>query len=230
MEGAALAQSSLTMAVTLRDISCRISNYRDGTQSAHLCPRKEDAWFSQNAMGTYNLKQNLSGPYLLDDVRNVILLRKDLHGILDEGKLVFIPKPVSGSAREEEEANYVVHFLLPTYDIGALYHNTSLKPIPGVKTEFLFARFAWTLFPLLTQFLNHGSDRRLIYAKASEQGRKRLVSAVETVNAGDCARLADPGQRSRSVSPRKRKAPNSGNDAGGVADSTTGDVGPDVSD
>jgi len=77
---------------------------------------------------------------LLNDLSNVILLRSDLHTAFDDRKFVLYPKADDG---------YVVHMLEPTPDIGQLYHNVKTHPLLQCNPRFLYARFAWALFPLL---------------------------------------------------------------------------------
>ncbi|RYO04902.1 hypothetical protein AA0121_g12595 [Alternaria tenuissima] len=85
-----------------------------------------------------------------------MLLRADLHIAFDKPRFVFVPKP-SG---DNGVMRLVLHLLEPSAELEHLYHNRELHP-SDVGGETLFARFAWTLFPLLEAFLSCKEDRRL---------------------------------------------------------------------
>ena len=61
-----------------RDVSCRITAHREGTQTAHLVPTSEAVWFNHNTMNKYAVDVET-----VNDGRNLILLRSDLHSIFD---------------------------------------------------------------------------------------------------------------------------------------------------
>ncbi|KAF2187453.1 hypothetical protein K469DRAFT_114092 [Zopfia rhizophila CBS 207.26] len=50
-------QSSLAEATLARDVSCRVTNHIKGTEHAHLVPRSEERWFSENSMFQYTNQQ-----------------------------------------------------------------------------------------------------------------------------------------------------------------------------
>jgi hypothetical protein len=107
---------------------------------AHLIPEHERQWFLSNSMTTWNTDLTLDSDNLLRDLSNAVLLRSDTHTAFDQRKFVFFPK---------DSAGFVLHLLEPTADIGQLYHNTRLN-ISQCSLEFLFARFAWSIFPSLS--------------------------------------------------------------------------------
>lgn len=43
-----MSQSKFSQVVKSRDISCRLSGHRTGTEVAHLCPETETDWFIEN--------------------------------------------------------------------------------------------------------------------------------------------------------------------------------------
>jgi hypothetical protein len=92
-------------------------------------------------MGEYNQNQSLLGDWILDDVCNAIALRKDIHNAFDDGKFAIVPK----------EPNWVVQFMGHTNGLGNDSHNTHIE-LKGVSSQFLYARFAWTIFPNLESF------------------------------------------------------------------------------
>ena len=75
----------------------------------------------------------------------------------------------------------------------------TLHPIAGVSIQYLFARFAQSIFQLVEGFLLRGVRRYLIGTSVRESGSPRWVSSEE------CTELAR--FRPRSMSPKKRKAP-----------------------
>ena len=180
-----------------------MSGFTEGTQAAHLCPRSEDAWFQRNEMSRYNLNPLLVSQGPLEDTANALLLRQDLHTHFDAHKFVFVPKrsKCMGHTETETDIPIVAHLLMASRELALLHHNVRLKPIPDVEVAFLFARFAWSMFTLLTGFLRVGVERRLIGTTISSPsgGLPRLISAVE------CRAFVGPGGlKSRSQSPTKR--------------------------
>jgi hypothetical protein len=156
-----------------------MSNHRDSTQSAHLCPRQELDWFTSNGMREYNLDRYLPTDLLTDDANNALTLRADLHFAFDRCVFVFVPKPVSSAPVDRSSSRFVTHVLNQTSEIGPLYHNAALLPLRGVKPEFLLTRFAWAIFPLVAPFVNFGVERSLLLLKNG-------VSTAEEVSATDC--------------------------------------------
>ncbi|KAI9764044.1 MAG: hypothetical protein M1840_008920 [Geoglossum simile] len=121
------AQSNVASAVFQRDSSCRISDHRDCTSCAHLCPSEECDWFTRNAMDQYNLQPQPVGLYIMDDVHNALRLRLDLHKDFDNRRFFFVPKVASRGARA-----LVTHVLSPTHELGRLYHNTETQPMRSI--------------------------------------------------------------------------------------------------
>ncbi|KAB2100127.1 hypothetical protein AG0111_0g11654 [Alternaria gaisen] len=145
-------RSNLTLALRLRDATCRISGCQEGLQVAHIVPQAELDWWMANSISPYNRSLTNS----IDDTGNAMLLRADLHIAFDKPRFVFVPKP-SG---DNGVMRLVLHLLEPSAELEHLYHNRELHP-SDVGGEMLFARFAWTLFPLLEAFLSCKEDRRL---------------------------------------------------------------------
>lgn len=161
---------NVSKAVALRDVSCRVSDHREGCEKAHLCPRSEATWFLKNGMQHYINNQFKPVFSAIDDPANVILMREDLHTSFDQHGFVFVPK-----AAENEAPNLVIHLLKDSQELGKLYHNTKLHSIEGVAPEFLFTRLAWSVFPLLQGFLAAGVSRDLLLST----GECRTMSPVE---------------------------------------------------
>ncbi|KAK9477090.1 hypothetical protein V1514DRAFT_321405 [Lipomyces japonicus] len=83
--------------------------------------------------------------FVIDDHANLMLLRSDVHKSFDDKEFVFYPKNAEG---------YYVHMMMPSPDLGVLYHNSRSLQIEFCKSEFLFARFAWFLFAFLGDFID----------------------------------------------------------------------------
>ncbi|KAL1615661.1 hypothetical protein SLS56_011743 [Neofusicoccum ribis] len=129
----------------------------------------------------------------IDGARNAMLLRADLHLAFDQMQFVFLPKPLSPG---EPGCPFVVHLLDPlAHELRRLYHNVPLQAPLGVAPEYLFARFAWAVFPLLEEFLRHPVDRKLLFASDPDP---------VTLSAQECALFTRQALRSRSASPKKR--------------------------
>jgi hypothetical protein len=63
------ASLNTSFAIRVRDQSCRITQCRDCTDAAHLCPCSEHAWFNLNDMGAYNADQVLAGTACTNDMK-----------------------------------------------------------------------------------------------------------------------------------------------------------------
>jgi hypothetical protein len=143
-------------------------------------------------MSTYNIDLNLDGDNLLRDLTNALLLRSDIHTIFDQRKFVFFPK---------DKDCLVVHMLEPTSDYGPIYHNTKVDA-RSCGLEFLYARFAWAIFPLLSGFLARPSTSRLVIhfkAGAKEQVEEEITKAIVLARKAAASRGNSPSKRARSM-------------------------------
>ncbi|KAL1796175.1 hypothetical protein ACET3X_004715 [Alternaria dauci] len=184
--------SNLTMALQMRDGSCRISGYREELQVAHIVPQAEGDWWQANSMSNYN-RSLTSGT---DDTANAMFLTASFHIAFDRPRFVFVPKPSS----DDGKMRLVLHLLEPSPEFEHLYHNRELHQ-SDVGVEMLFARFAWTLFPLLDAFLLCKEKRRLaVRAALNDQ-----ILSRGYFTAAACERFSMSSSRKRSVSPKKRK-------------------------
>lgn len=147
------AASNLSAALQARDVSCRITDCSEVTQVAHICPQKEFHWWTENGMARYNVSLTPT----LDDTSNALLLRADLHFLLDNAKFVFVPKP----SFESGNPRLVTHLIEASAELEHLYHNRALHPV-GSRVENIFARFAFSVFPQLTPFLTYQRRRLLL--------------------------------------------------------------------
>lgn len=181
-------QLSRLATVTERDARCRLTNHTYGTETAHLVPRAEDAWFNANAMYRYMGEADQGA----SDSRNSILLRSDVRTLFDQNKLAIVPKSNSWVGHVPAGEG------LPTEELAGLYHNVRLQPLAGVSVECLFARFAWTVIQLSPMFLKANVPRKLVIVQG-------IVSSVRYVSGPECRIYCPtPGGKSRSQSPKKR--------------------------
>ncbi|EDU47324.1 HNH-2 domain-containing protein [Pyrenophora tritici-repentis] len=199
------SRSNLTLALQIRDGSCRISGYREELQVAHIVPQAELDWWMANSMSQYNRSSTSS----MDDTGNAMLLQASLHIAFDRPRFVFVPKP-SGN---DDGMRLVLHLLEPSAEFAHLYHNRELHQ-SDVGVEMLFARFAWTLFPLLEAFLSCKKDRRLTVRTTSHD----QVLDGGYFTAAACERFSMSSTRTRSVSPKKRKPDEGAIDSNSVDD------------
>ena len=186
--------SSVTAAVIARDKACVITKYRDYIQRAHLCPRNELDWFQKNGMLQYNARLKISGDVVTDDMANALAMRADIHRAFDECKFALVRKA----------GRWVAHFLETTYELGRIYHNRPINVTAGVAPEFLLARFAWSIFPLIKGFMEHGPKRLVKIRQECEGGLREVVKTLDSV---EFTQIQITGTtRGRSASPKKRKA------------------------
>jgi HNH endonuclease len=183
-------QSTLNEAILSRDIRCRITNHIEGTECAHLVPRSESLWFQQNLMALYG-KQPRPGCQPVDNPRNAILLRSNIHTSFNYKRFAFVPKLAECSTGS---LAYVTHiFCSPEpHELTALYHNVALQPLTGVAPEYLFARFAWTIFQFVSTFLQAGIPRRLVLHNSSTDSidlNDAAKSSVKTLTGEECRML-----------------------------------------
>jgi HNH endonuclease len=178
--------------IVARDVSCRITAHREGTEIAHLVPASEAIWFNRNAMRNYATVATNT----IDDKRNLILLRSDLHSIFDARNFAIVPKLPS----VQEKPVFVVHVLASdvSSEIVQLYHNVPLQPLTGIRMEFLFARYAWTIIRSANSFLGVGLPRALRVLDGE-------LYKTQVFSPSQCMELGKPTP-SGSTSPKKRKA------------------------
>jgi hypothetical protein len=152
-------------------------------------------------MGRWNRDFSLSPDNLWNDLGNVILLRSDIHTVFDERKFVLFPKSDKG---------FVVHMLEPTPDLAQLYHNVEVHPLMQCSPQFIFARFAWAIFPSLSTFISKpGVSRYLRILKTFSTG---AAYVEEEISGTEKLRAKVSASRSRSPKKRQRAAEQQNND------------------
>lgn len=91
----------------------------------------------------------------IDVPRNALLLRSDIQNVFDQRRFAVIPKQCGlGHATLTGEV-LAVHIVSPGSPIQfvKLYHNVAINPLYVILVEYLFARFAWTIFAYSVRFL-----------------------------------------------------------------------------
>lgn len=172
----------------LRDCTCRLTNHIEITESAHIIPAAEKEWFASNMMDTYCVLSSGLGPDAIDTGENALQIRQDVHSLWDRMMLSIVPKQDSGA-----QDSWTAHVNTPSQELHALYHNRQMQPLTGVRPEFLFARFAWDIFPRLRPFLSRNVSRRL----------KVRGDGVGDYTKEQCRIFCENQGRHRSISPRK---------------------------
>lgn len=145
-------------------------------------------------MAQYNLNRKLHDKDSIDDVSNGILLRSDLHGLLDMPYIVFVPK----------RGLWVTHAIMCSHDVQRFYHNRSLHDIVDVTPQFMYARFAWALFPFLGPFFRaggagKGADPHSSVIGDEEEHRKSEQRARKNSSADDGVRKTTRGRKKLSA-------------------------------
>ena len=128
-----------------------------------------------------------TGRDAINDLSNVTFLRADLHRAFDQGLLIFVPKGDNGEL--------VTHVLSSSAEHRSLYQNSRLHTIKNAP-EMLFARFAWTVLPLIEGFLISGIGRTVLVASSPTP---HFASSEECKSY-----TKQPSKISRNVSPKKR--------------------------
>ncbi|KAI1499251.1 hypothetical protein F5X99DRAFT_390776 [Biscogniauxia marginata] len=185
------APSTLSAAVQRRDVQCRVTAWTSNLECAQIVPEHEKPWFMRNHMAQYNYNDSLSTADIVRDLKNVTLLRSDIHTEFDNRGLVFFPK-------SRDRRRFVAHSLKPTGDILPLYHNVTVDVV-SCAAEFLFARFAWAIFPSLSAFLTQAARPRLV-VQTDQRTRQRRAIELDSVTLDKMAnisRSSSPTQRSR---------------------------------
>ncbi|EXU95154.1 hypothetical protein X797_011776 [Metarhizium robertsii] len=128
--------------------------------------------------------------------------------IFDDRAFAFVPK-----LDEEGHRHTVVHFLSTTNDSGdaALkYHNRKAHSLDSVAPQFLFARFALTVFACIKDFILRGERRRIavVHRGIDSNGSPAWITQeVQMDRAQRHSRYGGGG--SRASSPSKRSRPQS---------------------
>lgn len=135
--------------VVSRDVGCVVTGAQDATEVVHLVPVAEKAWFTAQNMSSNNINPDLAGDAALNDISNGIVLSCDLHHMLDARFFAFVPK----------RGTWVAHFFKPTLQLGPSFPNTPVQFHAEVSPNFLLARLALAVIPLVGPFLTTPDPR-----------------------------------------------------------------------
>lgn len=164
-----------------RDASCRVTGIYDCCEQAHLVPASARDWWDRNMA-------DISG-FEIESAQNGILLRMDLHRLFDLGAWVPMVKEnkmVIHVLRNSDISNQFIQFL----------HDREMQELIGIDKRCLFARIAYSVLPLLSEFL---SARRL----AKENTLFKIGDEVKEWTPEACKSFKIK-PRSRNPSPTKR--------------------------
>ena len=117
----------------------------------------------------------------VNDSGNLLLLRGDIHKLLDAFKWVVYPKAAHRGAALETRRVFDLMEISP--QLRELYHNVPLRETPGLCLEYLLSRFALAIFSQGGRILRYRADRYIIQVKADAEGGKS-----ELVTGSDLAR------------------------------------------
>ncbi|KAF2453895.1 hypothetical protein BDY21DRAFT_354445 [Lineolata rhizophorae] len=184
---------------------CLVTKFPWAVTKSHIVPSIEKDWFNTNCMWRYS---NSIVPDI-DDVKNILLLKMDLHFCFDRFMFTFVPKPrASGTSSHkeatEEALSYTLHVLAGDQALFAsLHHDIQLPHLRSVAAEYLFARFALAIFIGIKPFVNAGYKRRIArFMVVKDSGGPEMV--VEDID-GQVLQSRYDGGKGRSASPSKRK-------------------------
>ncbi|KAL8899314.1 MAG: hypothetical protein Q9207_006262 [Kuettlingeria erythrocarpa] len=181
--------SDVSMAVKARDLSCRVTGSTEAGDTAHIIAVRENDWFEDQNMFEYSGDDGS-----INSAGNQLLLRCDLHRTHEQFKWVIFPNG----------QKYVYYALDGSVELASLYHQRELRPISGVKPEYLLAAFARAIFPKLSAFLRSRVDKYLL---GVDVGNEDPTTGAKMDGASCAERFRLPG-RPRSNSPTKRGSPN----------------------
>lgn len=186
---------------------CRLSLRKNPLELAHIIPRNsenEGRWFLRESMTQYGRDVNnlfRTGTTVLNGPANVMNLRRDIHKLFDDKHLVFLPTPVRSQgpldARLPQQHVAAAYAWSGDSDIADDWQGRPLMCNPtgrNIPPQYLFARFAWTVFESLRVFLDSPSDREVVMINSDGDQDVELADI----------RLRTALLQPRSVSPRKR--------------------------
>ncbi|KAI1406803.1 hypothetical protein F5Y13DRAFT_176322 [Hypoxylon sp. FL1857] len=127
---------------------CHLTGAHTGLNVTHIIPLAQRQWFGANRMTSYI--KFYTSKIAINDNSNLISFRSDVHKSLDDKVMMLVPKPVG---EEPDRHKLVIHVLQPPtqsargyVELCNLYQNREVRPLVGIHREFLFARFAYSIF------------------------------------------------------------------------------------
>ncbi|KAH6881078.1 hypothetical protein B0T10DRAFT_411343, partial [Thelonectria olida] len=141
------------------ETDCVVSCARDGNK-AYFIPLGFASWFWRNGMSAYS--RDPSQALRPDGSNNVGRLRSDLLKSFNQGAFVIVPKLAAGDHR------LATHYLSTGKDLSHSVnecHNRAVYLARHIPLEYLFARFAFSVFELTRGFVTQ-APRRLAVVEA----------------------------------------------------------------
>ena len=179
--------------------SCRITNKFLACDGSHIIPASEKLWFTSNEMDQYGQLSGRTGEAAADTSVNMIRLRIDAHRLWDNLQISIIAREDNAKAKD---AAWFTQMMNEGEELYQDWHLRKLQSLAGRSPEYLYARFAWDVFPKLHGFLQAGQQRRLTVRGPDGRMVTRAYSPTEcrefTVGQGR-GRSASPTKRARSV-------------------------------
>lgn len=200
-----------TVADTPRDAttSCIITG-RTRFEKAHVVPQAQEEWFTNNTMWEHAEGVDSAS----HSAANVCCLRPDLHKIFDDRAFTLVPKLEADGC-----CHTVVHFFSTQNgiaDVALCHHNRKVHSLDVVAPQFLFARFAFTVFAYIKNFVLRGAQRQIAVVQRGIEpsGRPSWVTKVVDMDraerhkryGGGGSRASSPSKRSRPPSDYQRDA------------------------
>lgn len=175
--------------------SCRITRKHLVCETSHIIPSSEKQWFISNEMDEYGLLSGKSGDTIADSPANRIRLKVDAHRLWDSYHFSIVPRVVDTATRE---VAWFTQMMNEDDELEEDWHSKKLQSLIGRAPEYLYARFAFDIFPRLINFLKGGQSRRLTVHNPNGTQETHVYSAAE------CAEFTQSQGRGRSASPTKR--------------------------
>ncbi|KAK1048868.1 hypothetical protein LTR74_017426 [Friedmanniomyces endolithicus] len=182
--------------------SCRITKKFLACDHAHIIPASEKLWFTSNEMDQYGQLCGRTGEAAADAI--------DAHRLWDTYHFSIIPREDKAAA---EGAAWFTQMMNEGEELYEDWHFRKSQSLAGRSPEYLYARFAWNLFPKLHGFLQAGQQRWLT-VRGSDG-----ITVSRAYNPTECREFTVGQGRGRSASPTKRaRSAAGGNDELGASD------------
>lgn len=144
----------------------------------------------------------------IDDIKNILSLRADVHICLDRHMFALVPKiemfETNSSTEQTENHTYTLQVLTDdSAQFTKAFHNILLPHLQGVAAEYLFARFALATFISVKPFVLKGFTRHIarFIARDENKGAENICEDV----GGESLESQYGGGKSRNASPTERK-------------------------
>ncbi|KAK4146081.1 uncharacterized protein C8A04DRAFT_35347 [Dichotomopilus funicola] len=166
--------SVVTTPVSTSD--CAITNAGYAVGEAHLVPKEERVWYTENQMSRYGV-----GLPDIDNRANILPLRKDIHYSFDARWFVIVPRMVTTNSSLMPSLQYVTHII--SRDAAELWPAYHLALVESLRTDsraYLFARFAWAILFQVKLFVTAGRRRHVIQVSRDEAGDAKYEAKFRT--------------------------------------------------